>query len=213
MKRLYPSVTRTVILACVAFCSTLAAPLAAEVKLDSYRVSRDTAPAGSTVRVRTFDASEADLGKQQKERHKEIARNMQLIAPIAFREALIQRLSESGAYASVAALDDDEANPEEGLLVEGRFTQLNPGSRTKRYMVGFGAGKARVCIEGRVLDAAGNELAVFNDCRSGTGMVSFVGGKAEGMMSNDVYKAAFNVADFLAQWAKGELPSGAKAKP
>ena len=43
-------------------------------------------------------------------------------------------------------------------------------------------------------------------------MFSFGGGKSEGMMSNDVYKAAFNTAEFMALWAKGQLPATTKTK-
>jgi hypothetical protein len=200
--------------AAVAVATALSAWLAAgaaEVKIDAYEVQQSQAPADSTVLVRAFDSSEADLGKQKKKRQQETAQNMQTMAPIAFREALVQRLSEAGTYAEVRALDEGEVAPN-SLVVEGRFTVLNPGNRAKRYWGGFGAGKAKVCVEGRVVDAEGVELATFSDCRSGTGMFSFAGGKAEGMMSNDVYKAAFNTAEFLSLWAKGQLPSTVKTK-
>jgi len=191
--------------------SASVAAVAAEVKIDSYRVEDSTAPAGVTVLVKSFDASGADLGKQKKDRQRETAQNMQTMAPVAFRDALVQRLSESGAFAGVRAFGDGEV-PEDALVVDGRFTVLNPGNRAKRYWGGFGAGKSKVCIEGRVVDANGSELATFSDCRSGTGMFSFGGGKAEGMMSNDVYNSAFNAAEFLALWARGELPATTKTQ-
>ena len=191
--------------------SASVAALADEVKLDSYRVEESSAPADVTVLVKAFDASKADLGKQKKPRQRETAQNMQSMAPLAFREGLVQRLSESGAFDEVMAFDEGEI-PGNALVVAGRFTVLNPGNRAKRYWAGFGAGKSRVCIEGSVVDAEDNQLATFSDCRSGTGMFSFGGGKSEGMMSNDVYKAAFNTADFMAQWARGQLPSLVKTK-
>ena len=197
--------------ACTLTLSASVVAVAAEVKIDSYRVGDSQAPADATVLVRAFDSSEADLGKQKKPRQKETARNMQTMAPIAFREGFVQRLSESKTFAEVVAFDEGEI-PDNALVVEGRFTVLNPGSRGKRLMIGLGAGKAKICVEGRVVDAQGSELATFSDCRSGTGMYAFGGGKAEGMMSNDVFKGAFNLAEFMALWAKGELPATTKTK-
>ena len=34
---------------------------------------------------------------------------------------------------------------EDALIVEGKFTALDPGSRAKRYLVGFGAGDQHPC--------------------------------------------------------------------
>ena len=208
MSRTFRSLVTT---ACTLALSASVTAIAAEIKLDSYRVNQSQASADAKVLVRAFDSTEADLGKQKKERQKETAKNMQTMAPIAFRAALVQRLSEAGGFAEVLALDEGEI-PANSLVVEGRFTVLNPGNRAKRYWGGFGAGKAKVCIEGRVLNPEGEELATFADCRSGTGMLSFAGGKAEGMMSNDVYKAAFNSAEFLSLWAKDQLPATSKTK-
>ena len=55
---------------------------------------------------------------------------MKTMAPISFREALIKRLAEAGTFAEVRALDEGEIAANR-LVVEGRFTVLNPGSRGK----------------------------------------------------------------------------------
>ena len=71
---------------------------------------------------------------------------------------------------------------------------------------------SKVCVDGRVVTAAGELLGEFADCRSGTGMMAFTGGRAEGMMSNDIYRGAVNIGDFLSTWAAGQLPAPIKAK-
>ena len=96
------------------------------------------------------------------------------------------------------------------MLLEGEFTVLNPGNRNKRYWVGMGAGKSKVCVAGRVVTAGGEVLGRFSDCRSGSGMMAFTGGRSEGMMSNDVFRCAVNIADFLGAWATGRLPKRTK---
>ena len=190
--------------------ATGGATLAEEVKLDSYRVLADL-PAGSQILVKLFGTDEADFGKLKKERQQETAENMKAVAPVSLQQSLVQHLTTAGTFSKVAAYADGEL-PENAVVVEGSFTTLNPGNRTKRYLVGAGAGKSKVCVEGRVLTGAGELLGEFADCRSGTGMMAFTGGRAEGMMSNDIYKCAVNIGGFLSAWATGQLPARTKAK-
>lgn len=190
--------------------ATGGATLADEVKLDSYRVLADL-PADSQILVKTFGTDNTDFGKLKKERQKETAENMKAVAPVSLQQSLIQDLTNAGTFAGVAAHEEGEL-PANAVLVEGEFTTLNPGNRNKRYFVGAGAGKSKVCVEGRVINAAGELLGEFADCRSGTGMMAFTGGRAEGMMSNDVYRCAVNIGGFLSTWAGGRLPARSKGK-
>jgi hypothetical protein len=61
---------------------------------------------------------------------------------------------------------------EGALVLRGRVTQMDPGSRAARYWAGFGAGAARVTLEGELVDAAsGKVLFRFTqERRSGAGM-------------------------------------------
>ncbi len=58
------------------------------------------------------------------------------------------------------------------LIIKGRVTEMNPGSRSKRVWIGFGAGKSRVEIQGTVIEAkTQKELLRFKHARvSGIGM-------------------------------------------
>jgi hypothetical protein len=181
-----------------------------EIKLDSYRVLGDLQPE-SAILVKVFGTDNADFGKLKKERQKETAENMKSVAPLSLQQSLVQRLTSEGPFGEVAAHSEGEPAAD-AIVVEGEFTMLNPGNRNKRYWVGAGAGKSKVCVEGRVSTAGGELLGTFADCRSGSGMLAFTGGRAEGMMSNDVFKCAVNIADFLSTWAAGQLPARTKVK-
>jgi hypothetical protein len=183
---------------------------AQEVNLDSYRVVGDL-PAGSTILVKAFGTDDTAFGKQKKARQKETAENMKSVAPLSLQQSIVQRLTSDGPFGQVAAHAEGEPGAD-AVLVEGEFTLLDPGNRNKRYFVGFGAGKSKVCVEGRVVTGAGELLGTFADCRSGSGMMAFSGGRAEGMMSNDVFRCAVNIADFLSSWANGQLPTRTKVK-
>jgi hypothetical protein len=46
------------------------------------------------------------------------------------------------------------------LIVRGKVTVLDPGSRAKRMWVGYGAGAARTAIDGELVDARSGEVLV-----------------------------------------------------
>jgi len=88
------------------------------------------------------------------------------------------------------------------LIIEGRFTVMNPGSKAKRYWGGFGAGKSGVGVEGKVTAAAGNVLAEFKHRKhSGIGLA---GGDYFKFMSDDTKDVGEDIARFLGAWATGK---------
>jgi hypothetical protein len=46
------------------------------------------------------------------------------------------------------------------LIVRGKVTVLDPGSRAKRMFVGYGAGAARTAIDGEIVDAKSGEVLI-----------------------------------------------------
>jgi len=46
------------------------------------------------------------------------------------------------------------------LIVRGKVTVLDPGSRAKRMWVGYGAGAARTAIDGEIVDAKSGEVLI-----------------------------------------------------
>ena len=106
-------------------------------------------------------------------------------------------LKKAGPFKEVSVADTEP--PAGALLVDGKFTELNPGSRAARYVVGFGAGKSGVKIEGSVKGADGSLMATFEQRRVGT-MGAF-GGDSIGKMSEDCRNIGEDIAKFLSAWA------------
>ena len=57
------------------------------------------------------------------------------------------------------------------LIIRGKVTQMDPGSQSARYWVGFGAGAARATVEIEVVDAQTKQvlLRITQERRSGVG--------------------------------------------
>jgi hypothetical protein len=63
------------------------------------------------------------------------------------------------------------AAPVGPIVVTGRITMIDAGSRAARYFAGFGAGAAKFGVAGSVQNAQGEEIASFSDERwSGWGI-------------------------------------------
>jgi hypothetical protein len=162
-------------------------------------------PAGVTVVMRPFDASIADLGtgnKEGKEVRQQEAQTMTREGPRVLAERFTSALSTSGPFKAVRAVERDETPTPETLIVEGKFVTLDPGSRTKRYFVGFGAGKSSVKVTGIVKDASGRTLATFEQRRIGA--MGFGGGDSLGKLMADSRNIGEDLAKFLARWARGD---------
>lgn len=80
-------------------------------------------------------------------------------------EELIASLKRELPTAKVVALADVPVESEE-LVLEARFSRLVPGSRAKRFWVGFGAGKSVTEVSGVVRErASGRVMARFTHAR------------------------------------------------
>ncbi len=157
------------------------------------------------VLVKPFDASAADLGtggKDGKEARQQEAQTMKNEGPRVLAERFVASLEKAGPFRTVRTLKPDEAVPDGALVVEGRFEQLDPGSRTKRYFAGFGAGKSSVKVTGTVKDSAGKALATFEQRRIGS--MGMGGGDSLGKLMSDSRSIGEDIAKFLARWARGE---------
>jgi uncharacterized protein DUF4410 len=160
--------------------------------------------AAMDVVMRRFDASVADLGtggKEGKSERQEEAQTMQNEAPRVLAERFVVAL-EKGPFKSARALKNDESVPHGALVVEGKFVTIDPGSRAKRYFVGFGAGKSSVKVAGAVKDATGRTLATFEQRRIGA--MGMAGGDSLGKLMSDSRSIGEDIGKFLAKWARGE---------
>ena len=162
-------------------------------------------PAESIVAIKAFDAGAADLGTggaEGKDARQKEAQTMKNEGPRVLAERFVATLEKGGPFKNVTQLKADEAVPEGAIVVEGRFLTIDPGSRTKRYFAGFGAGKSSVKVSGVVKDAAGRTLATFEQRRIGTMGVG--GGDSLGKLMSDSRSIGEDIAKFLAKWARGE---------
>jgi uncharacterized protein DUF4410 len=155
--------------------------------------------ANTIVVIRLFTADTADLGtggaKGGKDQQREAA-TMQVEGPKELAAAFVEELEGQKAVKAVRTEGDGD------LVIEGRFTEINPGSRTKRYLVGFGAGKSAMAVEGNVRDAAGNLLARFKQRRIAA--VGMMGGDSLKKMKQDSRNIGEDLAKFVRAWLTGK---------
>ncbi len=159
--------------------------------------------ADAVIVVRLFDASQADLGtgaEGGKPKHVAAAKQMQQNAPGILAEQMVKELKALQHFADVH-LDSGDARAEGSIVLEGRFTVLNPGSKAKRYFAGFGAGKEVMEIEGVIKDAAGAVLAEFR--RKRLSVMGFFGGDYQKKMESGMRLFGNDVATFLHVWSTG----------
>lgn len=77
-------------------------------------------------------------------------------------DAIITSQIEREVGNELVVLNKQPEHPEKTLLVRGKVTEMNPGSRALRFWVSFGAGSAWVQIQGEIVDAqSGNVLLRF----------------------------------------------------
>lgn len=161
-------------------------------------------PADLTIVIKPFDASGANLGtggKDGKEARQQEAKTMQGEGPRVLAERLAATLTESKSFKQVQVAKAEDAVPAGGVVIEGKFVALDPGSRAKRYFAGFGAGKSSVEVEGSVKDANGRTLATFAQRRIGA--MGIGGGDSLGKLMSDSKSIGEDIGKFLTKWASG----------
>jgi hypothetical protein len=167
--------------------------------LDEIKLYADKLPSSTRVVIKPFSATDADIVNGEK---KEETKTMQADGPRILSERFVAKLKEFGPFADVSAVDSGSPAPDDALVVEGKFTELDPGSRAKRYFVGFGAGKSGVTVEGSVKTASGTLLATFQQRH--IGVMGAAGGDSLGKLVSDTKSIGEDLAKFLSTWAKGK---------
>ena len=151
------------------------------------------------VSIRPFTSEGANLGTGGPEGDADEqaeARQMQKEGPAYLVESLTQELRARHTFEPVGP------EAEADIVITGRFVELNPGSRKKRYFVGFGAGKAAVGVAGEVRDGNGRLLANFRQRRIAVG--GWGGGDSIKKMQSDSRSIGKDLAKFLHAWADGK---------
>jgi len=167
--------------------------------LDEIKLYAEKPAASQRVVMRRFSATDADIVNGEK---KDETKTMQADGPRMLAEHFASKLKELGAFTDVSVIDTAAPAPADALLVEGKFTELDPGSRAKRYFGGFGAGKSAVTIEGSITGADGKLIATFAHRR--IGVMGAFGGDSLGKLAADTKDLGEDVAKFLNAWATGK---------
>ena len=164
--------------------------------LDNIALYVDEPPTSGRVVMRPFSATDSDITSGEK---KEATKTLQADGPRMLAEQFVAKLKQLGPFTEVSVLDAGAQLPADALVVEGKFTELDPGSRAKRYFVGFGAGKSAVAVKGSV-KASGTLLATFEQRR--VGVMGAYGGDSLGKLASDAKNIGEDLAEFLSAWAR-----------
>lgn len=125
---------------------------------------------------------------------------------VYFKSKLTEELKKLGIFKVVADENSPSANtlPRDKLLVmKIVFTEMDPGSRALRYMVGFGAGATKVQVDSEVKNCLTAEVY----CRASQRRVGFMGafgGSSKGFIHDSLEGMAKDIASFVKRVASGE---------
>jgi hypothetical protein len=161
-----------------------------EARLYVEQLDRDTA-----IHIENFAIDDAGLGKSK---HKDVALQAAQAAPHLLAADIVNELREFG-FTNVT-LDESDNENEDGLELEGQFTQINPGSQAARAWLGFGAGQSKVCVEAVLKDESDTMIGEFNHCSKGIGW-----GESGSQLENDADRLGHQFALLMRDWADGKF--------
>ena len=134
--------------------------------------------------------------------------------PTYFQSETVRRIREANLFAKVVNLSETSftPGPEKTLKLQGKITQLDPGSRALRYVVGFGAGRSKAQAELYFVDAQSEEVVmVIADRR--VAAYGVFGGDSEEHLQESFGDMARDLARFLTRLSKGEPPESKNPPP
>ncbi|MEM7350384.1 MAG: DUF4410 domain-containing protein [Acidobacteriota bacterium] len=116
-----------------------------------------------------------------------------------FHDQLSMNLKSTSFFGEY--LESAPAEGAEGIVRLDCKIEVEPGSRTARYLVGFGAGKSRSILELTLIDhATGEELGLYHGYGVGSGMgFKLVGGTARKMTQDDIQENTKRFIELLDQ--------------
>lgn len=119
-----------------------------------------------------------------------------------FRHGMLNALRESEAFANTVELE--EGTPlQEGIIVTGEISEVDEGSAAARWIVGFGAGRAKARGNFTIRDSNGVELARFGARQAYSGGAG-IGGASFVSMEQLLSKLGESTAGSVIRWSKGE---------
>ncbi|MEW6209626.1 MAG: DUF4410 domain-containing protein [Acidobacteriota bacterium] len=111
---------------------------------------------------------------------------------ITLTEELVKQMQETKKFAEVLREGETPADQTSALKLTGTVTEFKPGSRAKRYLIGFGAGKTKIVAHIKFVDRATGEV-LFEDDVDGKVIMGGMGGDSIGAtrgLAKEVAKVA-----------------------
>src|SRR6476469_8118594 len=197
--------TRTIVATlAMAAASTLA--LAQEQPLRTIRdgaldrielfVEQPPLAAGSVVTIKPFTTDAANLGTgvSGTQEQQQAAQTLRTEAPKELEAAFMKALASGGLFKGVVRYGTGD------IVVEGSFTDMNPGSPLNKSDV-LGE-RSVMAVSGTVRDGSSKLLARFEQRRVASTRV--LGADAVGKMRQDARNLGEDIAKFLKAWTSGK---------
>ena len=145
----------------------------------------------SKVLVAPFDTDDVELPEKSDNTYepvKDVLKNPEDSLVDGIREELDGKKVDEGSKGGAGT-----------LIVRGKITTMDPGSRAARYWAGFGAGAARTAVEAEIVDGGtGKVLVKFTqERRSGVGAA---GGGYEALLNRNLEAIGEDIALILKQF-------------
>ena len=159
-------------------------------------VDQPPRPGDSVVAIKPFTTDNANFGTavSGSKDEQQAARTLKADAPQELEAAFMKELASGGGFKGVVR---DGAGD---LVVEGSFTDINPGSLPKKG--GVLGERSVMAIAGTVRDGSGKLLARFEQRRVAATRV--LGADAAGKMRQDSRNLGGDIAKFLKAWTSGK---------
>ena len=147
----------------------------------------------SNVAVVNFDTSATPLPDQNDKSYATIKTTLN-----GYTETLVEGMKkemEKGPSIAQATTAPKDAKT---LIVRGTVDSMSPGSRTKRYLAGYGAGAGGNKVHGEIVDAkTGAVLARFTQERHSGGTFKFGGGSDIEVMRDSIHAIGEDIVHIL----------------
>ena len=134
---------------------------------------------------------------------------------IILKNQLIGKLDSINVFNTVtddeSVLSSKEIPATKVLVMESAITELDPGNRALRYLVGFGAGATKVQVETEIKDSKTKQLYFMAYDRRSAAFGAF-GGDSKGFILDSLTKIAEAHASFIERIASGGKIEKPKAK-
>jgi hypothetical protein len=118
------------------------------------------------------------------------------------RHGLVTNLQESGAFEKVI-VGSSEPAPPSAITITGKLTDIDKGSTAARWIIGFGAGRAKARGAFEIKDLSGLVLVKFESWKAYSGGAG-LGGANFLDMDDLAQQLGQETAGSIIRWTRGE---------